>query len=112
MAKKITYIVKMKDGSEKTVEGTEIIPDYAYDKRVLFSEMVYNKKGEAKKVESTTYILTHTPTGTLITSSDKVNSLKLLCSEPEFFEPFDALHILKAVIRFWNKYDWKDPKIA
>lgn len=112
MAKKIEYIIKMKDGTEKKVTGTEIVKDYAYDKRVLFSDVIYNKKGEAKKVETTTYVLTHVPTGALVTSSDKVNSLKLLCSEPEFFEPFDPAIILKAVMRFWNKYDWKDPKVA
>lgn len=112
MAKKITYSITMKDGEKKTVTGTEIVKDYAYDKRVLMSETVYNKKGEAKKVETTTYVLTHVPTGAIVTSSDKVNSLKLLCSEPEFFEEFDPVAILKTVYRFWNKHDWKDPKVA
>lgn len=112
MAKKITYTITMKNGEKKEVTGTEIVKDYAYDKRVLFNETVYNKKGETKNVETTTYVLTHVPTGVLVTSSDKVNSLKLLCTEPEFFEEFDPALILKAVYRFWNKHDWKDPKVA
>lgn len=112
MAKKVKYTVKMKDGSDLEVEGTEIIPGYAYDKRVISSGTVYNSKGEAKEVKSTTYILTHIPTGALITSSDKANSLKLVCAEPEFFEEFNPQALIKAVARFWNRYDWKDPKVG
>ena len=112
MAKKIKYTVKMKDGSDLEVEGTQIIPDYAYDKRVISSGTVYNSKGEAKEVKSTTFILTHIPTGRLVTSSDKANSLKLICMEPEFYEEFDPQKLVKAVARFWNRHDWKDPKVS
>lgn len=112
MGKKIKYTIKMKDGSEQEIEGTEIIPGYAYDKRVISTGIVYNKRGEAKKINSTTYCLTHTPTGTLITSSDKVNSLKLVCAEPEFFEEYNEANIIKAVGRFWNRHNWQDPKVS
>lgn len=112
MAKKVTYKIKMKDGSEREITGTEIVPGYAYDKREIGVSETINSKGERRVVKSTTYVLTHIPTGALITSADKANSLKLLCTEPEFFEEFDPWKILKAVGRFWNKYDWKDPKVA
>lgn len=111
MAKKIKYTIRMKDGSEREVEGTQIIPDYAYDKRVISTGTVYNKRGEARETTSTTYCLTHVPTGTLITSSDKVNSLKLVCMEPEFFEEYDPAKLIKAVGRFWNRHNWQDPKV-
>lgn len=112
MAKKVKYTISMKDGSTKEIEGTLIVPDYAYDKRELSNEVTYTKKGEKKETKTYTYILTHTPTGTLITSSDKVNSLKLLCAEPEFFDEFNAGALIKAVTRFWNKHDWQDPKVG
>ena len=112
MAKKVKYKVSMKDGSTKEVEGTLIVPDYAYDKRELYNETITNSKGEQKVVRTTTYVLTHIPTGMLITSADKVNSLKLLCAEPEFFEEFDKVAIIKAVGRFWNKHGWQDPKVS
>jgi hypothetical protein len=112
MAKKIKYNVSMKDGSTKEVEGTTIVENYAYDKRELYNETVTNSKGESKVVRTYTYVLTHVPTGTLITSADKVNSLKLLCAEPEFFDEFNPQALIKAVYRFWNKHNWQDPKVG
>ena len=112
MAKKVKYTISMKDGSTKEVEGTLIVPDYAYDKRELYNETITNSKGESKVVRTYTYVLTHVPTGTLITSADKVNTLKLLCREPEFLIEFDPQTMIKAVGRFWNKHDWQDPKVS
>ena len=66
MAKKIKYTIKMKDGTEQEVEGTEIIPGYAYDRRVISTGTIYNKRGEAREVTTTTYCLTHVPTGTVL----------------------------------------------
>ena len=94
MSKKISYVISKKDGTKEVITGTEIVPNYAYDKRCLFEETTTNSKGEEKTVRSYTYILTHTPTGTLITSSDKVVALKLLCAEPEFFDEFLLILIL------------------
>lgn len=111
MPKKIKYQISMKDGTTQEVEGVEIIPNYAYDKRVISEGVIYNKRGESKEVKSTTYCLTYVPTGMLITSSDKVNTLKLLCAEPEFFDDFDMANIIKAVGRFWNRHNWQDPKV-
>lgn len=102
----------MKDGSSKEVEGTEIIPDYAYDKREILSNTIINARGEKVVKKTTTNILTHIPTGAMITSADKINTLKLICSEPEFFEEFDPQKIIKALHRFWNRYDWKEPKAS
>lgn len=112
MAKKVTYKINMKDGSVREITGTEIIPNYAYDKREIGTSETINNKGEKRVVKTTTYVLTHIPTGVLITSADRVNSLKLLCMEPEFFEEFDPAKMIKAVGRFWNKYDWQEPKVA
>ena len=112
MAKKIKYNISMKDGSTKEVEGTELVPGYAYDKRELVNDVIFTKNGERKEVKSYTYVLTHIPTGTLITSADKVNTLKLLCMEPEFLIDFDTQTMIKAVGRFWNKHDWQDPKVS
>lgn len=93
MPKKISYKINMKDGTKQEITGTEIIPNYAYDKR------------------NGVYCLTHIPTGILITNSSKAGALKLLCTEPEFLEEFEAKKIMLAVCRFWNKYEWSDSKV-
>lgn len=111
MPKKVTYTISMKDGTKGIVTGTEVVPGYAYDKRCLTMETTVNSRGEEKTTKTYTYVLTHIPTGTLITSSDKVAALKLLCTEPEFFDEFNPVAIIKALQRFWNKYDWQDSKI-
>ena len=112
MAKKIKYQIKKLDGTMEEVEGIEIVPDYAYDKRTITYGKAYNKHGEERELKTVTYCLTHIPTGYLITTSDKVNTLKLMCAEPEFFDEFDVNNIIKAVGRFWNKHDWQEPKVS
>lgn len=91
MPKKVTYNIRMKDGTMKPVAGMQLRPGLNYH----------------KDPDTGLYFLDSEKTGTYIATATKLKELKELIQEPEFFEePLTVRNILEAVIR-WTKKKFK-----
>lgn len=91
MPKKVDTELMMKDGMNTIISATPLSEKYAYHK------------------EGSYYILTHIPSGVLVTTAKKVKNLKALVQYPEFFkENASPVDILRAVNRWNNDNNW-DP---
>lgn len=105
--KKTSYAIKMRDGSELTVEGEVINGRWGIDKR-LTQKKTYTANGEEKVSQSSDYILTHVPTGMLITTARTKKALLELINRPRMIDQDDPNVMLKEVAEYWNAKGWKD----
>ena len=114
MAKKQKYNILMNDETKVEVEGEIINGIWGIDKRTEVTGEQKRKDGTVRTLSSTSYIITHIPTGGALPTARfrTLKSAKLLLSEPEFF--FDELDdkavyaMAEAIGRFWNARGWKD----
>lgn len=114
MAKKQKYKIKMDDGTEQEVEGEIVNNVWGIDKRTLVTGEQVMKDGTKRTLSSTSYVITHIPTGSMLPTCSfrTLKSAKLLLSEPEFFindvTDDDVKKMADAIGRFWNARGWKD----
>lgn len=114
MAKKQKYKIKMIDGTWQEVEGEVVNKIWGIDKRTQVSGEKTMKDGTVKALSSTSYIVTHLPTGAFLPTASfrTIKAAKLLLSRPEFFidelNEENAMEMARAIAEFWNERGWKD----
>lgn len=114
MPKKTKYKIKMKDGTEKEVEGEIVNKIWGIDKREMVRGEQTMKDGSVRQLKDTHYHISHVPTGAALPlcTFRTMKAAKMLLNEPEFF--FDELDskaisgMSTAIARFWNRVWWKD----
>ena len=114
MAKKQKYKIKMQDGTFQEVEGEVVNNIWGIDKRTVVTGEQTLKDGTTRTLSSTSYMVTHIPTGAFLPTGSfrTIKAAKLLLNEPEFFiDELDSdavMEMAKALGRFWNERGWKD----
>lgn len=114
MAKKQKYQITKVDGTKEEVEGEVVNGIWGIDKRTTVTGEQTLKDGRTRTLSSTSYVITHIPTGAALPTCSfrTLKSAKLLLAEPEFF--VDAIteqtvrEMADAIGRFWNARGWKD----
>ena len=81
----------MKDGTSKSVKGM----------------VINNRWGIDKREELSSFFLTHTPTGMLVTNARTQKALRELVNRPDMIEEDDPKKIAIAVGKFWNERGWQ-----
>lgn len=104
MAKNQEYKIKMKDGTYKLVTGLVVNNRWGIDKR---QQEVKRQTKDGEKVSlSSSFFLTHIPTGVLVTNANTQRALKELVNREDMIEEDDPGKIAKAVGAFWNERGW------
>lgn len=104
MAKNQQYEIKLKDGSSTLVEGVVINGRWGIDKRATETKR-QTKDGEKISLSSS-YFLTHIPTGCLVTNANTQRALKELVNRSDMIEEDNPKKIATAVGAFWNERGW------
>lgn len=105
MAKTEEYKIKMKDGTEQTVTGIVINKRWGIDKRQ--QEVKKSTRDGEKVTLSSSYCLTHIPTGILVTTANTQRALKELVNREDMWEEDDLHKMLEVVVEFWNSKGWQ-----
>lgn len=105
MAKTEEYKIKMKDGTEQKVTGIVINKRWGIDKR---QQEVKKETRDGEKVTlSSSYCITHIPTGILVTSANTQRALKELANREDMWDEDDFHKMAVAVGKFWNEKGWQ-----
>ena len=105
MAKAQSFNIKMRDGKTESVEGLIVNNRWGIDKRTTETKR-QTKDGEKVSLSSS-FFLTHIPTGVLITNANTQKALRELVNRPDMIEEDDLKNIAVAVGKFWNERGWQ-----
>ena len=114
MAKKQSYKITMRDGTQQEVQGEVFNEIWGIDKRSVKRGEQTMKDGTVRELFDTHYHITHLPTGAKLPlcTFRTLKSAKMLLSEPEFFIDELSKESVKkmgeAIARFWNWRYWTD----
>lgn len=103
--KKQTFEIKMKDGRSILVEGVIINGKWGIDKRQQEVRR-QTKSGEEKVSLSSSFFLTHIPTGCLVTSANTQKSLREFVNRFDVIDEDNPEKLAKALGKFWNERGW------
>ena len=95
----------MKDGSSTLVEGVIINNKWGIDKRQQEVKKT-TKAGEERVSLSSSFFLTHIPTGCLVTNANTQKALREFVNRFDVIDEDDPVKLAKALGQFWNERGW------